>query len=40
MECCAVENEETVISGVNLESGQVTCIGVVQHSANVYKCKN
>ncbi len=39
MECCAVEKEETVVSGVNSESGQVACIGVVQHLANVYKCK-
>lgn len=40
MECCAVEKEETVVSGVNPESGQINCVGVVQHSANVYKCKN
>lgn len=40
MECCTVEGEETIVSGVNPESGQVTCIGVVHHSANVYKCKN
>ncbi len=40
MECCSVESEETVISGVTPESDQIACIGVVQHSANVYKCKN
>lgn len=39
MECCAVEKEETVISGVNPESGQVKCVGVIRYSANVYKCK-
>ena len=40
MACCAVETEETAIYGVNPKSGQVTCIGIVQHSANVYKCRN
>lgn len=40
MECCAVEKEETIVSGTNSESGQINCVGVVRHSANVYKCKN
>lgn len=39
IECCGIEKEETIVSGENPDSGKINCVGVVQHFANVYKCK-
>lgn len=39
IECCGIEKEETIVSGENPDSDKINCVGVVQHFANVYKCK-
>lgn len=39
LNCCERSEEEIMISGIDPKSGEITCIALLEHTAEIYSCK-